>query len=915
MSCGICFLVASRPDAVLMTPDNGFSTTGDEVQDWNLRLRLAVPDPIPDYFDRPALIERLLSTDQSIAVLKAPGGYGKTTLLATYCRLLAERNQPAGWLQIDAEDTRSSMETHLAFAFLHGGVDVPDPGSEAWRVAGDRVRLLLSVIAARAEPCALILDDLERLTDPGAARVLNTLLRNAPPNLYITMACRKLPLSLDIAGPSLAGRVITLTADDLRFSPQEAAAFLGKSPTRQELSAIDRQFEGWPVALALHSKSSHGNTAGRNDDPDLLGNWIEAVLWERLSTGQRDFLLDAGLLDRLDPVLLDEVLEGNASRYRLQSLPDLDGLIQPLQDNRHGAVLHPLLRRHCAACRIRETPERFQTIHHRAALALERRGDTIGSMRHAAQAGEPELLGRLIEDAGGLRLWARQVQPPLEEVVALLNHEVIKQWPRLALTYCYMLIATDRIHEARRLYELAAAGSDGFTRNPTGDIVDLRIDQFLVDIAFFLVGYTSIDSAELQSAVAGAYAIGREGELEPGTRAILFFGLCIYENHRARFDAAFECVEQMRQLVSEDQYPPLSLHIDIQLGGMAMARGHVREAETFYTSALRTARTHYPDDPTSGVIGDALLRELQFERNRLSLPIAAGMPLRGNITRPGNTFATHAAECAIVTETTQYIAGVDEALTLLTEMTEYARVSRRQTLLRYLAALRVATLARAGRAAEAERAWRAGALPSGHAECLNLQTLDWREMEMIACARLCLYVAGDAFEAGRTFSEKLLHVAKTHQLVRTEMRVYAILIALEWRAGDMDAACTHLKSFLHHYMTADYARPILREGNACREALEHFLDSHADGPLRSAATDLLQMIPGKNEKDSIVHLTDRELAILTLLPDLRDKQIAAELSISRDGVRYHLSRIFAKLGTKNRFEAVQRARTIGLLQQ
>ena len=120
-----------------------------------------------------------------------------------------------------------------------------------------------------------------------------------------------------------------------------------------------------------------------------------------------------------------------------------------------------------------------------------------------------------------------------------------------------------------------------------------------------------------------------------------------------------------------------------------------------------SAHAHYPDDPTSGVIGDALLRELQFERNRLSLTMAAGMRLRDNFTRPGNTFASHAPECAIIVEITRYSVGDDGTLAILTEMTEYARVTKRQTLIRYLAALRVATLTSMGRVAEAERAWRA----------------------------------------------------------------------------------------------------------------------------------------------------------------------------------------------------------------
>ena len=903
-----------------MTPGNDSSITSAPAQAWNLRRRAGVPDPVPGYLDRPALVERLASAGRQIALLRAPGGFGKTTLLAAHCRLLGERGVAAAWLQIDAADTRSGTETWLALALRHGGVDVPDPGSDPWRAAEDRIELLLSAVAARAEPCILALDNLERLTDPDSIEALNTLLRSAPPNLRVAMACRELPFALDIAEPLLEGKAVVLGAAELRFSSRETAAFLGGRVSGKDLSAIVRQFAGWPVALALHRNAGREDSSGQADSSGLLGNWIESRLWKHLPAGQRDFLLDAGLLERLDPVLLDEALDCNDSRYRLQALPQLDGLIQPGSggdvDGAPGAaVLHPLLRRHCAQRRIRETPERFQEIHHRAALALERRGMTVAALPHAAEAGDPELLGRLIESAGGIRLSMLQIQPPLEEVVGLLTHDVIKRLPRLALAYSYVLSLHGRFTEARHFYELAAASSDGFTRNPTGDVRDIRIDQIFLETGFFILGSTPVSSAHLQPVVASASVFARDTDLEPTTRAFINLGLCVYENRRGRFDAAFERAGQVRQLISDSQSLYLSPPVDTQLGNMAMVQGQVQEAETYYESALRSGRSHFPDDVLMTAVNEALLRELHYERNRLTLAVAAGMNLRDKFTKPGNTFATHTAESVIIAEATQYAAGVDEALSVLAEMTEYARFTQRQPLVRYLAALRVAMLAGAGRVAEAERAWRAETLPSSDDACLDMQVLDWRQMEMIACARLRLYMAGGAYEAGREFADLLLHVAGAHRLLRTEMCVYAISMALERQAGDMDAARARLETFLQHYTTTDYARPIIREGDSSREVLEHLLSSRPDSPFRAAAADLLLMLSRDRRNDTAGSFTDRELAVLKLLPDLRDKQIAAELAISREGVRYHLRRIFAKLGTHNRRETVQQARSIGLLQQ
>ena len=60
-------------------------------------------------------------------------------------------------------------------------------------------------------------------------------------------------------------------------------------------------------------------------------------------------------------------------------------------------------------------------------------------------------------------------------------------------------------------------------------------------------------------------------------------------------------------------------------------------------------------------------------------------------------------------------------------------------------------------------------------------------------------------------------------------------------------------------------------------------------------------------------LSAREREVLQRLDGRQDKQIAAELGVSAHGVRYHLRNLFAKLGARNRAEALSRAREAGLI--
>lgn len=61
-------------------------------------------------------------------------------------------------------------------------------------------------------------------------------------------------------------------------------------------------------------------------------------------------------------------------------------------------------------------------------------------------------------------------------------------------------------------------------------------------------------------------------------------------------------------------------------------------------------------------------------------------------------------------------------------------------------------------------------------------------------------------------------------------------------------------------------------------------------------------------------LTPRELEILEAIADgLSNREIAARLFVSENTVKTHSSRVFDKLGVQRRVQAVQRARTLGLI--
>ena len=895
---------------------------------WFQRQRTTVPGPSPDHIPRPRLIERLAPTEHGIVVLNAPGGFGKTALLAECCRELQAQGLFVAWLRVERGDDRKTIETHLALAMRRTGVDVPDP-LDPGNATAEHLGAILHAVEHHDAPCVLALDDLDRLTDADAINALGLLMRRAPPNLHFAVACRELPTSLDISEQVLAGRAKLVGVDELRFSKPEVNGFFHRSLSRAQLASLTKASAGWPIALHIFRNVRSRRARGQAEVfHDVLGNWLETRLWQGKSTVERDFLLDIGLFDRLDPELIDEVLGGNDARHRLEAMRDLAGLIE--RDDDGLGHLHKMVREHCVKRRYRESPERFRAIHRRAARALAQRGETVHAMHHAAQTGDAHIVGEILEGAGGLRFWLLQGPPGLADADPYLSHEVIDRHPRLALARCVLLLVGDRLQEAKRVYDRAADSTGGFTRNPTGDDCDIRIDHCLTQAIGKLYGCRPLDvrggmidgsrrdaatdgpSTEVESAATDLATLAQDDGLDPTTRSALEFGLCICENQRARFDAATEHARRSRRPTGADGSPYLDLHIDFELGGAAMAQGLVEQAASWYARGMKTAREHYPHDAAPVAVGHALFRELELERNRLSHAAAASQRIRDTFERPGITFAAHAAEGAILSELAGHMAGEATALESLAEMWEYARRTSRATLARYLSALRVSVLATAGDVNQAELTWDSEGLPARANDCLAVR--DWREMEALCCARLRLFVAQEAFDCGREFARALLRTARSRRLVRMTMRGLAITMSLEQAAGNPDAACGHLEEFLRFYATSDYARPFAREGENAWVVLNRLRDTTTDDAVKAAAAGLQASAGTAAARQSAVAtLSARELQVLGYLTDCRDHQIAEKLRISHDGVRYHVRRIFAKLGARNRQDAVYRARAIGLI--
>ena len=93
---------------------------------WLLRQKITVPDRVAGYVHRDELESRAMPTRRRLTVLKAAGGFGKTTLLAECCRKLRQDGVATAWVSLDEQDEPALLDTYIAVACQCAGLDLLD---------------------------------------------------------------------------------------------------------------------------------------------------------------------------------------------------------------------------------------------------------------------------------------------------------------------------------------------------------------------------------------------------------------------------------------------------------------------------------------------------------------------------------------------------------------------------------------------------------------------------------------------------------------------------------------------------------------------------------------------------------------------------------------------------------------------
>src|SRR5262249_4662168 len=146
---------------------------------------------------------------------------------------LAATARPAAWLSLDERD----QDVHQVLRYLIGALQTISPTcgrlAQAWLDSPPppppevALTSLVNDLAALAPPALLVLHDHHLVRSTAVHHAVTFLLEHLPPSLHLVIATREDP-PLPVPRLRARGELTEVRAADLRFTPEEAATFLGE---------------------------------------------------------------------------------------------------------------------------------------------------------------------------------------------------------------------------------------------------------------------------------------------------------------------------------------------------------------------------------------------------------------------------------------------------------------------------------------------------------------------------------------------------------------------------------------------------------------------------------------------------------------------------------------------------------------
>ncbi|HUW35919.1 MAG TPA: LuxR C-terminal-related transcriptional regulator [Rhodocyclaceae bacterium] len=480
-------------------------------RDPKLRIKTTPPGMRKNFLrrERLSLASAPYSDCQTIMV-RAGGGFGKTSLLSQWRAECLGREERVGWLALDEGDDPLSFAHGLNHCLGTGDGRAPKIAPEGLGDCSDGIEALTVLIGAIIDSpgrTALILDDLHALPRETLATSIPYLIQNAPPNLRLLLGSRNYFKSTS-SSLLKRGDFSLVGEDDLRFSEQETLEIFRSRPEMkvdsEEAARIHALSEGWPLGLdiALVAIAAAPNRGELLSKLSIGSDDIALHLLESLSASLSDYdlamLCRLSVFDVIRPDLVKSVFPDPLALDRLEALYQTSSLFTKA-DGADWLSLHFLVRQHLQKRYLKLPVEERRAFSLSAANWYAEQGLFGDAVDHAFAADRPDLAGRYAERCLFELVAQGRIAKAMNCVAGLARADVETR-PALRIAAAWTHALCRDLARARELSELIAGQPDATETE--------RIEARLIEAAIAQMADDRAGSFAILSSLDGVAAIG-----------------------------------------------------------------------------------------------------------------------------------------------------------------------------------------------------------------------------------------------------------------------------------------------------------------------------------------------------------------------------------------------------------------------
>lgn len=826
-----------------------------------------------------------------LILLRAPAGYGKTTLLAQYRRRLAEARLPHGWLTVDRVDREAAaLLPYLAAALRDAGFCfdrgvLRQAARKALTDVSSAARLLVAGMSPGPATGSLMIDGIDRLAPGAGVEFIEELLRYAD-GLQIVATARRRP-ALELAALRAAGLLHELGPGDLRFSAAEVVALFDGTMPLGYVYALLARTDGVPVALSFACQALEARQPGA-PWTEWLNEYYQEQVLDSLPRELQELAGRLVIADTFDTSLARAIM-GRDVGADLERLLVEEGLLSI--DPQSGLFHFPTTLRETLLRRLQWVDEtERREMHRRASAWFASRGLPRQALSHALAANDGAQAFSLFGHIGAVAVIAQLGHRALESVLEQMSSAVDADRALLGWSRVLLLTQEGRTAEAALAAEqLASIPEEEGTRMlpyPPTHPAAVPSVAALVDRESLIIDTLVAAYADRPVPADREQALGRTSLLLPEeehlSQGLIRTLLCWMQCQRADFAAADQEAERAIAEFTADDGAYASLFMHLHRTIIRVWQNRLAEALAETELLCKLTRLFFPTDPRLAWLSRVFRSWVLFEVGRLN---EAQPLLEGLFQGPGAAEGWFEAQL-LAHVTAARVAAAREDIALASSVISHgSRLAADRALprLRWQMEYQRAELTAAGEL-------------SAELEFHEDPTDDpvfftWRErlQSAVLTARRMLRAGRPA--AARAIAERVARELAPRDIPRATTTLTLLRARIALAGGDRRT---------YERLSRAAARPL---GVPVPARL--YCDEGLDPPPNRAAQQADTRSPATRAPQGARELTRREQEILELVAGGRpNKVVARQAGLSEGTVKFHLRNIYRKLNAHNRVQAI-----------